>query len=137
MTDDTRHDTTRHDTTRHDTTRHDTTRHGTTRHDTTRHTWHNTAHGTYGLGDGLGNDDGAEALGLLAHVVGEIDAADALGEAREVLDVGSGGQLAARGHAARHPALVHHRLQVGPRRIDRRRVTRRAYEIMITDYYSK
>lgn len=58
------------------------------------------------LGDGVGDDFGAEALRLGAHVVHELLAHDALGEAGEVFDFGRGGELAAGGGAVGHEALV-------------------------------
>lgn len=58
------------------------------------------------LGDGVGDDFGAEALGLGAHAVHELLAHDALGEAGEVFDLGGGGELAAGGGAVGHEAFV-------------------------------
>src|SRR6185312_10613286 len=69
----------------------------------------------------VGEELGAEPLGLLAHVVHQLGAEDAVGEAREVFHLGSGHQRATGLHA-----LNDQRLQVGARRIDRRRVTGRA-----------
>lgn len=67
---------------------------------------------------------GAEAFGLLAHVVGEFDAVYAFREAREVFNVGGGRQLTAGGDTAGQPTFKHHRSQVGSSRIDSRRVSR-------------
>jgi hypothetical protein len=47
------------------------------------------------------DDAGAEPLGLRAHLLHEVGAHDALGEAREVLDLGRRGQRAARLDRAR------------------------------------
>lgn len=58
------------------------------------------------LGDGVGDDFGAEALRLGAHAVHELLAHDALGEAGEVFDFGRGGELAAGGGAVGHEAFV-------------------------------
>ena len=62
----------------------------------------------------VGDQLGAEALGLLAQVVHQVRAHDAVGEAGEVLDVGGVHQGAAGGHRA----LEHQRCQVGPRGVD-------------------
>ena len=58
------------------------------------------------LGDGLGDDLGAEALGLRAHVVHELGAADAVGESGEVLDVSGGRELTTGSSAIGEHALV-------------------------------
>src|SRR5690606_13031920 len=63
--------------------------------------------------DILGADVGAETLGLLAHLLHEVGAHDALAEAGEVLDLGGGHQ-----RAAELGALEHQRPQVGTRRVD-------------------
>ena len=76
-------------------------------------------------GDGLGEDPGPEAHGLGAAAVHEVGAEDAVGEAREVLDVGGGGELPPRGDVVGEEALEEHGLELGARRVDRRRVRRR------------
>ena len=73
-------------------------------------------------GDVVGDQLGAEALGLLAQVVHEVRAHDAVGEAGEVLDVGGVHQRATGGHRA----LEHERREVGARGVDRGGVTGRA-----------
>ena len=67
--------------------------------------------------NGLAHDLGAAGLALRAHLVHERRALD-LGEAREVLDLVGGGQLAARGDAQGQEALVHDGLEVGARGVD-------------------
>jgi hypothetical protein len=74
------------------------------------------------LGDVVGDQLGAEALGLLAQVVHQLRAHDAVGEAGEVLDVGRVHQRPAGGDGA----LEHQRRQVGAREVDGRRVAGRA-----------
>ena len=66
-------------------------------------------------------DLGAEALGLLLHLGHEVGALDAVGEAREVLDVGRRHEVAAGFDRARDDE----RLEVRARGVDRRRVARR------------
>ena len=73
-------------------------------------------------GDGLGEDVGAEAEGLRAAAFHEVGAHDAVGEAREVLDIGGGGELPARGDVVGHPALEEHGLELRARGVDGRRV---------------
>ena len=69
----------------------------------------------------LGEDLGAEALGLLPEVHHELGAHDAVGEAGEVLDVGRQHQLAARLVAGRRRlALDDQRAEVGPGGVDGR-----------------
>mgnify|MGYP006876458425 FL=1 len=58
------------------------------------------------LGDGLCDDLGAEALGLGAHVVHELGAADAAGESGEVLDVSGRRELTTGGGTVGEHALV-------------------------------
>lgn len=70
------------------------------------------------LGDGLGDDLGAEPGGLLAHLVHQLGATDAVGETGEVLNVGGGGQLATGGGAVRQHAFVHDGLQFRSRQVD-------------------
>lgn len=74
------------------------------------------------VGDGLANDLGAEALGLLAHVVHELATHDSLGEAREVLDIGGGGQLATGSRAVGHETFVQSGLEVCAGQVDGSRV---------------
>lgn len=78
------------------------------------------------VGDSLANDLGAEALGLLAHVVHELATHNSLGEAGEVLDVGGGGQLATGSGAISHEALVQSGLEVCAGQVDGSRVGGRA-----------
>ncbi|KAI3485037.1 hypothetical protein L1887_51710 [Cichorium endivia] len=78
------------------------------------------------LGDGLGVDLGAEADGLCAELVHDLGTTDAIGEAGEVLDVGGGGELSARGEAVGEHALEEHGLEVGTRQVDGGGVTGRA-----------
>ena len=54
----------------------------------------------------LGYDLGSEANGLRLHLVHQLLAHDAVGEAREVLDFGGGGELATGGDAVGDEALV-------------------------------
>src|SRR4051812_13996823 len=68
--------------------------------------------GEVDLGDVTGDELGAEALGLRAHVVHELRALDALGEPGEVLDLGGRHQ-----RATELRALEHQGVQVGARRI--------------------
>src|SRR3954452_18440810 len=63
--------------------------------------------GEVDLGDVAGDQLGPESLGLGAHVVHELRALDALGEAGEVLDVGSGHE-----RAAELRTLEHQRVEV-------------------------
>ena len=65
----------------------------------------------------VGDEPGAEALGLSAEVLHQLRAHDPLGEARVVLDVGRVLKL-----AAPLEALDHERLQVGARGVERSRV---------------
>jgi hypothetical protein len=67
----------------------------------------------------LGVDDGAEAHRLRAEAVGQLGAHDALGEAREVLHVRGGGELATGRHPSGHEALEQHRLELGAGAVDR------------------
>jgi hypothetical protein len=57
------------------------------------------ADGEVDLGDGLGDNLGAEALRLGTELVHHVGASDALREAGEVLDIGGGGELASGGKA--------------------------------------
>ncbi len=66
----------------------------------------------------VGDEGGAEALGLPAHLVHEVRAHDALGEAGVVLHLGGVHQ----GAAALERALEHHRLEVGAGGVDGRGV---------------
>lgn len=69
-------------------------------------------------GDGLGDNLSAESGRLLAHVVHERWASDALGETREVLDLGGGGELTAGSGATSKHTLVHNRLQLSSGEVD-------------------
>jgi len=80
------------------------------------------ARGEVDVGDGLGEDVGPEADGLGAAVVHEVDAHDSLGESREVLDVGGGGELPPGGDVVGHPALEEHGLELRAGRVDGCRV---------------
>ena len=71
------------------------------------------------LDDGLEPAVGAEPLGLPPHLLHQVGADDAVGEAGEVLDDGRPGQL-----AARLLALEDDRGQVGPGRVERGRQPR-------------
>jgi len=77
-------------------------------------------------GDGLGEDLGPEPERLSAAAVHEFGAEDAVGEAREVLDVGGGGELSPRGDVVGEPALEEDGLELGARGVDGRRVRGRA-----------
>lgn len=70
------------------------------------------------LRNGLRDDLGAEAGGLLAHALHQLGSVDAVREAREVLNVRGGGQLAAGGGAVRQHALVENGTQFRPREIN-------------------
>ena len=65
----------------------------------------------------VGDDFGADMLGLLLHLLHQPGPLDDVGEARIVLDVGGDGELAARLHA-----LDQDRIEHGARAIDRRRI---------------
>ena len=69
----------------------------------------------------VGDDPGADMLGLLLHLLHQPGALDDVGEARIILDVGRDGEL-----AAGLDALDQDRLQHGARRIDRGRIAGRA-----------
>jgi len=78
------------------------------------------------LGDGLGDNLGTEALGLCAHVVHELGAANAVGESGEVLDIGGSGELATGGGAVGEHALVEDGLELCAGKIDGGSVRTRA-----------
>ncbi len=84
---------------------------------------HPYAEGTLGevdAGDLLGEELGAEALGLLAEPHHQLGAHDPVGEAGKVLDVGGQHQLATGLiGGGRRLALDHERGEVGARRVDR------------------
>ena len=71
------------------------------------------------LADVVGDDPGADMLGLLLHLLHQPGALDDVGEARIILDVGGDGEL-----AAGLDALDQHRLQHRARGIDRGGVAR-------------
>ena len=73
------------------------------------------------LVDVVGDHLGADMGGLLLHLLHEPRPLDHVGEARIVLDVGGGGELAAGLNALDHNGIEH-----GTRRIDRRRIAGRA-----------
>ena len=73
-------------------------------------------------GDVVGDQLGAEALGLGAHVVHELGTHDPVAEAGEVLDLGGVHQRAARGDRS----LEHQRGEVGARGVDGGGVARRS-----------
>ena len=79
------------------------------------------APGEIDLVDVIGDELGADMGRLLGHLLHEPGALDHIGEARIVLDVGGGGEL-----AAGLDALDQHRLEHGAGGIDRRRVARRS-----------
>lgn len=68
--------------------------------------------------DGLGDDLGTEALGLLAHLLHQLLAADTVGETGKVLDVGGGGELTAGGGAVGKHTLIEDRAELSARKID-------------------
>lgn len=70
------------------------------------------------FGDGLSEDLGAEALGLLAHFLHQLTTADTVGETGEVLDVGGRGELATGGGAVGEHTLIQDGLQLSPREVD-------------------
>ena len=74
--------------------------------------------GEVNSGDGLGDNLSAESGRLLAHVVHELRAGDTLGETREVLDLGGGGELTAGSGATSKHTLVHNRLQLSSGEVD-------------------
>jgi hypothetical protein len=78
--------------------------------------------GEVDLGDVVGDELGAEALGLLAQVVHEVRAQDAVREAGEVLHIGGVHQ----GATCRHRTLEHQRFQVAAGGVDGGRVARGA-----------
>lgn len=78
------------------------------------------------LGDGLGDDFGTEALGLCAHVVHQLGAADAVGESGEVLDISGGCELTTGGGAVGEHALIEDWLELCAREIDSGSVGTRA-----------
>ena len=69
----------------------------------------------------VGDQFGAEAFGLGTDLAHQVRAHDAVGEAREVLDVGGVHQC-----AAVLAALEHQRLEIGPRAVERCGIARRA-----------
>ena len=77
--------------------------------------------GELDLGRVVGDEAGAEALGLVAQVLHHLRAHHAFGIAGVVLDVGRLLQQAAPGEA-----LDHERLEIGARGVERRRVAGRA-----------
>ncbi len=68
--------------------------------------------------DGLGDDGGPEALGLLAHRIHELGAHDPFGETGEVLHIRGGRELSAGGDTRGHEALEHHGLELGASGVD-------------------
>ena len=72
------------------------------------------------LGDIVGDDSGADVLGLLLHLLHQPGTLDDVGEARIIFHVGGDGELAAGLHA-----LDQDRFQHGARGIDRGGVARR------------
>ncbi len=73
------------------------------------------------LGDVVSDQFGTEASRLLAQAFHQLRAHDPVGEAGEVLHVGGGHQCA----AGSNRALENQRVQVGPRGVERRRITGR------------
>jgi hypothetical protein len=65
------------------------------------------------LGDGVGDELGADMAGLALHLLHQPGTLDHVGEAGIILDIGRDGHLAAGGHA-----LDQDRLQAGARGID-------------------
>jgi hypothetical protein len=76
--------------------------------------------------DGLREDPGSEPQRLRAEPLAQLGARDPLGEPREILDIGGGGELTAGGDAACHEAFEHDGVEVGARCIDRGGVCGRA-----------
>lgn len=74
--------------------------------------------GQIDLGDGLGDDLGAESDGLLSHVLHELGAHDSVGEAGEVLNLSGSGELTAGSNAVGHHSLVESGLDLGSRKVD-------------------
>lgn len=70
------------------------------------------------LGDRLGDDLGTKALRLLAHVLHQLGAADAVREAREVLNIGGGGELTASSGAVGEHALIQDGAEFCTRQVD-------------------
>lgn len=70
------------------------------------------------LGDCLSDDLRAEALGLGAHVVHQLGAADALGESREILDVSGRCELATGSSAVSEHTLVENGLELSAGKVD-------------------
>lgn len=78
------------------------------------------------LGDGLGDDLGTEALGLLTHAVHQLGTTDAVGEAGEVLDIGCRGELSTGGGTVGKHTLIQDRLKLSSGKIDSGSVGARA-----------
>lgn len=78
------------------------------------------------LRDGLGDDLGAEALGLCAHVVHELGAADTVGKSGEVLDIGGRGELTTGSGAVGKHTLIEDWLELCAGEIDSGSVGTRA-----------
>jgi hypothetical protein len=76
------------------------------------------------LRDRLGEDAGAKARRLRPQALAQLGPLDPFREAREVLDVGGGRQLAAGGDPSGEEALEEDRGQVGAGRVDRGGVRR-------------
>ena len=68
--------------------------------------------------DGLGDDLGTEALGLLAHSLHQLLATDTVGETGEVLDVGGGGELATGGGAVGEHTLIKDGIELSARKVN-------------------
>ena len=65
--------------------------------------------------DGLGEDLGAEAEGLVLTTVHELAPKDVFWEIKEILDVGGGGELATGGNVVGHPTLEEDGLELDTR----------------------
>lgn len=69
---------------------------------------------------------GQRDVRLLSELVHHLAAEDAIGETREVLDVGRGRELATGSEAVGHHALEQHGLELSPAEVNRSRVTGRS-----------
>lgn len=70
------------------------------------------------LGDSLGDHLGSKSDRLLAHLVHQFRATNAVGETGEVLDIGGGGELSTGGGAVGQHTLIQDRLEFRSREVD-------------------